>query len=56
MDRKTLVILGNGFDLNCGLHSSYKDFFKHQIECHPIFKSLFEYLKTIKKHCLMKTK
>ena len=26
-----LLILGNGFDLQCGLHSSYKDFFRQTI-------------------------
>lgn len=26
-----LLILGNGFDLHCGLRSSYKDFFRHCI-------------------------
>ncbi len=48
MERKTLVILGNGFDLKCGLHSSYKDFFDHQIKCYPNFKTLFKYLKNNK--------
>ncbi|MCT7790902.1 MAG: bacteriophage abortive infection AbiH family protein [Lactobacillus crispatus] len=27
-----LVILGNGFDLNCGLHSKYDDFFHERFE------------------------
>ena len=26
-----LLILGNGFDLHCGLESSYKDFFEIEI-------------------------
>lgn len=26
-----LLILGNGFDLHCGLKSSYKDFFRYTI-------------------------
>lgn len=26
---KQLIILGNGFDLACGLKSSYSDFFKY---------------------------
>ena len=26
-----LLILGNGFDLHCGLKSSYKDFFRSEI-------------------------
>ena len=25
---KQLIVLGNGFDLECGLKSSYKDFFE----------------------------
>ena len=28
---KQLLILGNGFDLHCGLKSSYKDFFRYTI-------------------------
>lgn len=28
---KQLLILGNGFDLHCGLKSSYKDFFENEI-------------------------
>ncbi len=28
---KQLLILGNGFDLHCGLKSSYKDFFESEI-------------------------
>ena len=28
---KQLIILGNGFDLQCGLKSSYKDFFRSEI-------------------------
>lgn len=28
---KQLLILGNGFDLHCGLKSSYKDFFRSEI-------------------------
>lgn len=42
---KALLIIGNGFDLNCGLKSSYKDFFDYQLEHHMRFKKLFEYLK-----------
>ena len=45
MSNKVLVVLGNGFDLNCGLKSSYKDFFCHQVNHHDRFKKLFEYLK-----------
>lgn len=29
---KQLIILGNGFDLACGLKSTYKDFFNHILE------------------------
>ncbi len=31
MESSTLLILGNGFDLHCGLKSSYKDFFRSTI-------------------------
>lgn len=31
MDKYQLLILGNGFDLHCGLKSSYKDFFRSEI-------------------------
>lgn len=31
MDKYQLLILGNGFDLHCGLKSSYKDFFRIEI-------------------------
>ena len=29
---KQLVILGNGFDLACGLNSTYDEFFKERFE------------------------
>lgn len=28
-------LVGNGFDLNCGLHTQYSDFYKYFIEKHP---------------------
>lgn len=31
MDESQILILGNGFDLHCGLKSSYKDFFRSEI-------------------------
>lgn len=31
MRTSQLLILGNGFDLHCGLQSSYKDFFQSTI-------------------------
>lgn len=31
MNSTQLLILGNGFDLHCGLRSSYKDFFHSEI-------------------------
>lgn len=31
LDTSQLIILGNGFDLHCGLKSSYRDFFRHEI-------------------------
>lgn len=29
---KEIVVIGNGFDLHCGLKSSYDDFFKWRIK------------------------
>ena len=31
-NKKQLIILGNGFDLACGLKSSYNDFFEQRFE------------------------
>lgn len=31
MEKSQLLILGNGFDLHCGLKTSYKDFFRSEI-------------------------
>ena len=31
MEKSQLLILGNGFDVHCGLKSSYKDFFRSEI-------------------------
>lgn len=54
MNRQELLILGNGFDLACGLRSTYHDFFKYRFE-----QILQEYeiplntdvFNTIKNHC-----
>ena len=45
MSKQALAIIGNGFDLNCGLQSSYKDFFYNQISNNQDYKILFEFLK-----------
>lgn len=61
MEKSQLLILGNGFDLHCGLKSSYRDFFRGEIldtyseQCrHPVIQKgsrgfwenlLFEYYK-----------
>lgn len=41
--KKTLVILGNGFDLNIGLRTSYRDFM-NSTECHTLLKDRNNYL------------
>ncbi|MFT9004143.1 MAG: AbiH family protein [Liquorilactobacillus hordei] len=47
-EQKQLLILGNGFDLNCGLKSSYKDFFDWKYkEKSPGFK-LADFSSTLK--------
>ena len=35
--KKVKVILGNGFDLYCGLHTSYKDYFR---QCEKLYKTI----------------
>ena len=47
---KQIIIIGNGFDINCGLQSSYKDFFKWRFD---ILKKTTEFddkLKEIENH------
>ena len=39
MGSKQLIVLGNGFDLKCGLKSSYKDFFEQRF-AKIIFKTI----------------
>jgi hypothetical protein len=36
--RPVLLVLGNGFDLACGLKTRYGDFFKNQYNNNPTFK------------------
>lgn len=45
-NKKQLIILGNGFDLACGLKSSYKNFFEQRFEKVKPEKIV----KTIQKH------
>lgn len=40
---KTIIILGNGFDLNLGLKTSYRDFIDSKI-CHDLFKQKHNYI------------
>lgn len=47
-NKKQLIILGNGFDLACGLKSSYNDFFEQRFEK----AKSEEIVKTIQKHKL----
>lgn len=53
MSKKSqLVILGNGFDLACGLHSRYEDFFNwkySELEEKSIIKNFIRNPKTLKK-------
>ena len=37
---KTLYIIGNGFDLNLGLKTSYKDFYQHYMSVESTTKSI----------------
>ena len=39
-----ILIIGNGFDLKCGLKSSYKDYFEYKMKNEPSFKSIFDYI------------
>lgn len=42
MEKKDLIVLGNGFDLNCGLQSSYYIFLRVKI---TLFKPMADFLK-----------
>lgn len=55
-EQKQLLILGNGFDLNCGLKSSYKDFFdwkykekSQDFKLDDFFSTLKEKIENVKK-------
>ena len=42
--RKVKIVIGNGFDLHCGLKSSYEDYFDY-------YKHKYDYIKSwIKKY------
>ncbi len=45
---KNLIIIGNGFDLNCGLKSKYLDFFKYQIKKNEWLNNSISNLEIIK--------
>ena len=45
MDNKVLLIIGNGFDLHCGLHTSYLDYFNYQYKNSIGFKLFVNLLK-----------
>lgn len=45
MTKKTLLIIGNGFDLKCGLKSKYIDFWRYQRNNHDHFNRFVEYLE-----------
>jgi hypothetical protein len=44
-----LFIIGNGFDLHCGLKSSYNDFFEYLRENDNAFKSVYKFVEDIYK-------
>ncbi|MCI2068575.1 MAG: bacteriophage abortive infection AbiH family protein [Bacilli bacterium] len=41
----TLLIIGNGFDLACGLKTRYADFFNDQVNTNPTFRSVYGYMR-----------
>ena len=45
MDKKVLLIIGNGFDLKCGLDTKYIHYYNYQKERSPSFKDLIDKLK-----------
>lgn len=45
MSKKTLLIIGNGFDLKCGLKSQYVDYWYNQRFNHEHFNKFCEYLE-----------
>ena len=44
---KVLLIIGNGFDLHCGLNSRYSDFFKYLLENNINFQNAFKSIEKI---------
>ena len=57
LKEKNLLILGNGFDLNCGLKSSFSDYFK--TNCKNIFDKYYNaylYDKDLAKKLLSENK
>ena len=44
MSRKTLLILGNGFDLKCGLKTKYIDFWNYQRKNNVFFDRFVRFL------------
>lgn len=46
MEQKTLLIIGNGFDLKCGLESQYIDFWHKQTSEHKAFNRFVKYLES----------
>ena len=48
-NKKQLIILGNGFDLACGLKSSYNDFFEQRFEL--MYHSNIQGNKQNEKYC-----
>lgn len=47
---KQIIIIGNGFDINCGLQSSYKDFFKWRFDRLKKSTEFDDKLKEIENH------
>lgn len=45
MDKKVLLIIGNGFDLKCGLDTKYIHYYNYQKERSSSFKDLIDKLK-----------
>ena len=45
MPKRTLLIIGNGFDLKCGLNTRYIDYWRYQRKNHPSFDAFVKYLE-----------
>ncbi|MDR1821069.1 MAG: bacteriophage abortive infection AbiH family protein, partial [Oscillospiraceae bacterium] len=50
-ENNTLLIIGNGFDLYCGLKTSYRDFFEWLREHDEDFRRAYEELKIGRASC-----